>query len=157
VSLALRKSALVEPVRVEGPAGAPPSLPISKLRGVPQAVRIALKQRRITNCDQLLATAARTEGRATLARAIGLDDESMLIVVQRADMARVNGIGAVFGLMLEDLGVCCVADLAAADPVELHERLRRHNQAERIARRSPTPEEVLDWVLQARRLPVIVS
>lgn len=157
MSLALRKSALAQPVRVEAPAGAPPSLPISKLRGVPLAVRIALKQRRITNCDQLLATAASADGRAALARAIALDDESMLIVVQRADMARVNGIGAVFGLMLEDLGVFCVADLAAADPVELHERLRRHNQAERIARRSPTPEEVQDWVAQARALPVIVS
>lgn len=157
MSLALRKSALVERVRVEAPAGAPPSLPISKLRGVPQAVRMALKHRRITNCDQLLATAASAEGRTALARAIGLDDESMLIVVHRADMARVNGIGTVFGLMLEDLGVYCVADLAAADPGELHERLRRHNQAERIARRSPTPEEVQDWVAQARALPVIVS
>lgn len=155
--MALRKNALVEPVGVEAPAVAPPSLPISKLRGVPQAVRMALKQRRITNCDQLLATAARPEGRGALARAIALDDESMLIVVQRADMARVNGIGAVFGLMLEDLGVYCVADLAACDPIELHDRLRAHNQAERIARRSPTPEEVQDWILQARALPVVVS
>jgi hypothetical protein len=39
----------------------------------------------------------------------------------------------------------------------LHERLRSYNQEERLARRSPTPEEVVDWVNQARRLPRLVT
>ena len=72
-------------------------------------------------------------------------------------MARVNGIGVVFGLMLEDLGVDGVESLAGSDPTELHERLRRLNKAERRARRSPTPDEVSAWVAQARTLPVRVS
>jgi hypothetical protein len=39
----------------------------------------------------------------------------------------------------------------------LHERLRGYNRRERLARRSPTPEEVNDWVGQARRLPRLVT
>jgi hypothetical protein len=77
--------------------------------------------------------------------------------VQRADTARVNGVGSVFGLMLEELEVLDVDRLAQQDPRELHERLRSYNQEERLARRSPTPEEVVDWVNQARRLPRLVT
>jgi predicted flap endonuclease-1-like 5' DNA nuclease len=156
VSLAMLRTdgnVAAEQVQPERPA----PLPISKLRGVPNALRVALKSRRITNCDQLLATAAKSQGRAMLARQIVVDDESLLILVQRADMARVNGVGAVFGMMLEDLGIYAVDSLAETVPAELHEKLRAYNQAERIARRSPTPDEVADWIAQARALPVILT
>jgi len=133
------------------------ALPISKLRGVPFQTRVALKVRRITTCNQLLAAAARHEGREALAQATRLPPETLTLLVQRADMARVNGVGTVFGLMLEELGIGDVGVLATQDPVQLHERLRRYNQDERLARRSPTPEEVADWVAQARRLPRLVT
>ena len=133
------------------------SLPISKLRAVPAQLRALLKLRRVTTCAQLLQAAGRAEDRARLARDMGVDPEALLDLVRRADMARVSGIGTVFGMMLEDLGVDDVPGLAAQDPVELHARLRDYNQAERIARRSPTPEEVADWVGQARALARIVT
>ncbi len=132
-------------------------LPISKLRGLTSTARAVLKSRRITTCQQLLRSAARVEDRARLARDSGLDPSALLVLVQRADMARVNGIGTVFGRMLEDLGVTDVALLAAQRSSELHERLRRYNQEERIARRSPTPEEVAEWVEQARQLAPLIS
>ena len=72
-------------------------------------------------------------------------------------MARINGIGVVFGRMLEDLGVEDVASLAGCGAVDLHERLRRFNQVERRSRRSPTPDEVVAWIAQARSLPVLVT
>jgi hypothetical protein len=72
-------------------------------------------------------------------------------------MARVNGVGSVFGLMLEELGILDVASLARQEPAALHERLRAYNQEQRLARRSPTPEEVSDWIAQARRLPRLVT
>jgi predicted flap endonuclease-1-like 5' DNA nuclease len=133
------------------------ALPISKLRGVPFQARVALKVRRITTCNQLLAAAAGAEDREALARATKIAPEILTELVQRADMARVNGIGVVFGLMLEELGIHDVAKLAAQDPEALHEQLRQYNRSERLARRSPTPEEVADWVEQARRLPKLVT
>jgi hypothetical protein len=59
--------------------------------------------------------------------------------------------------MLEDLGVRDVSALARQDPVALHQRLKELNTEERLARRSPTPEEVADWVGQARALPRLVE
>ena len=61
-------------------------------------------------------------------------------------------IGTVFGRMLEDLGILDVAMLAVHDPQLLHEHLRGYNEAQRLARRSPTPAEVMDWIEQARSL-----
>jgi nucleotidyltransferase/DNA polymerase involved in DNA repair len=133
------------------------TLPISKLRGVPFQVRVALKVRRITTCSQLLTAAALFEDREALARATKIAPEILTDLIQRADMARVNGVGAVFGLMLEELGIHDVGALAGQNPEELHEKLREYNRRERLARRSPTPEEVSDWVTQARRLPKLVS
>ncbi|HET6469516.1 MAG TPA: DUF4332 domain-containing protein [Geminicoccaceae bacterium] len=139
------------------PTGPFIALPLSKLRGVPQQYRLMLKARRITSCGQLLAAAASPDQRVALASSAGLDPEHLYEIVRRADIARVNGIGQVFGMMLEHLGVADVATLARQDPAELHERLRQYNQDERIARRSPTPEEVETWIEQARSLPKLLN
>lgn len=133
------------------------SLPISKLRGVPQRTRVLLKARRITSCGQLLEAAGAIERREQLARSTGIDPDLITMLVQRADMSRVNGVGAVFGMMLEDLGIRDVQSLADQDIEGLHQELRSYNQQERLARRSPTPEEVQDWIVQARELNPLVS
>jgi uncharacterized protein DUF4332 len=136
---------------------AEPLLPLSKLRGVPFQARVALKVRKITTCGQLLAAAAYGQDRETLARLTRIEPELLTLLIQRADMVRVNGVGVVFGLMLEELGVRDVGALAVQRAEELHTQLRQYNQRERLARRSPTPEEVTDWIEQARRLPKLVS
>ena len=132
-------------------------LPVSKLRGLAPRVRAALKGHRVTTCGQLLRAAGGAQDRDRLARVAGIDPDALLALVRRAGVARVGGVGVVFGLMLEDLGVRDVPALAARDPAGLHARLFAHNREERIARRSPTPEEVEGWVRQARALPALVS
>lgn len=148
--------------RVAVPAAGQPGdgaypLPVGKLRGVPPELLATLKRRRVVLCSQLLAAAGKAVRREALAASAGLDPGVLLALVQRADRARVVGIGVVFGMMLEDLGVRDVQTLAAQDPGTLHAALRAYNLRERLARRSPTPEEVRDWVGQARALPELVS
>jgi uncharacterized protein DUF4332 len=145
------------------PAGSDPApepwqaLPLAKLRGLTLPVRDALKRHGIATCGRLLRAAGDAGDRDRLAAEAGIDPDVLLALVRQADLARVGGIGVVFGLMLEDLDVHDVPALAAQDPVWLHARLRRHNEQERLARRAPTPEEVDDWVGQARALPVLVG
>src|SRR3954454_19098126 len=140
-----------------GPEPGDLGLPVSKLRGLAPRVRAALKVHRVATCGRLLRAAGGAQDRDRLAREAGIDPDVLLALVRQADLARVAGIGTVFGLMLEDLDVHDVPALAAQDPVWLHTRLRRHNEQERLARRAPTPEEVDDWVRQARALPALVS
>ena len=130
---------------------------LAKLRQVPPRLKAALKARAITTCDQLLAAAGRHDDRVILARSIRSDPDQLTALVRQADLGRVKGVGTVFAWMLEDLGIGDVATLAQQKPEPLHERLRQHNAAGRLARRSPTAEEVTDWIDQARRLPVRVT
>lgn len=132
-------------------------LPLAKLLQVPPLTRLALKARHITTCDQLLAAAGHFDDRTALARAARLAPDQLTDLVRQADIARVQGVGVVFGRMLAGLGVGDVATLAQQEPGKLHERLRRHNDADLLARRAPTADEVTDWIDQARRLPRLVT
>ena len=76
-------------------------LPLAKLRQVPPLLKAALKARSITTCDQVLAVAGRCDDRAALARAARIAPDQRTELVRRADLARVNGVGTVFGRMLE--------------------------------------------------------
>ena len=132
-------------------------LPINKLYGVPQRTYSLLKTKRISNCSQLLGAVGPFEQRDQLSRSSGIDLSELTVLVQRADMSRINGIGAVFGMMLEDLGICDVQSLAGQEADALHRKLCIHNKQEQLSRRSPTPEEVADWVEQSKKLTPLVT
>jgi predicted flap endonuclease-1-like 5' DNA nuclease len=133
------------------------SLHVSKLRGISIDVRNRLKRQGISYTHQLLREAGGAEQRRRLAARGEIDEAALGRLVRRADLARVKGIGAIFADMLELIGVDAVATLAQQEPADLHGRLYQLNAAERLARRAPTPEEVQDWVGQARALPVLVE
>ncbi len=140
------------------PSRAPQSASVSLriLCTVPAALRIALKARKIVSSDQLLAAAGVFEQRVALAALAQLDLAQLTDVVCRADLARIPGIGRVFTGMLVDLGIG-IATLALLEKVALREQLFQHNRANRIARRSPSPDEVADWIDRAANLPVLVT
>ncbi len=133
------------------------ALPISKLRGLSARARHALKLKRITTCGQLMHAAATAEQRRNLSQQTHIDESEILTLVQRADLSRVNGIGVVFCMMLQDLTVHDVGDLSRQNPETLHGQLRDYNTEYRLARRSPTPEEVEDWVRQAKELGSVLT
>ena len=133
------------------------SLHVSKLRGISLEIRRKLKRQGISYTHQLLREAGSTEQRRRLAERSRIDELALLRLVRRADLARVKGVGAIFADMLEMIGVDQVATLAKQDALDLRHRLYQLNAAERLARRAPTPEEVQQWIAQARDLPRLVD
>lgn len=129
------------------------SLHVSKLRGISLDVRIKLKRQGVSYTHQLLSEAGSAERCRRLAASSRIDEATLTRLVRRADLARIKGIGAIFADMLEMIGVDQVAALAEQDPIDLHARLHELNAAERMARRSPTPDEVQQWIMQAHALP----
>src|SRR3954464_2198943 len=65
---------------------------ITELKGVTSEIAAALHAVGIDNCTQLLAASGRPEGRAEVAAALGIDAETMLALVNRADLARIHGL-----------------------------------------------------------------
>jgi predicted flap endonuclease-1-like 5' DNA nuclease len=143
--------------RQEQGGGRSMSLHVSKLRGISNQVRNKLKMHGVTYTHQLLEAAGRLEHRRTLAARSGIEEEVLLRLACRADLARIKGVGAIFADMLELIGVDRVSSLAEHDPGRLHGILHELNAVERFARRAPTPDEVIDWVTQARALPQMVD
>lgn len=133
------------------------SLHLSKVRGTNLQIRARLKGLGITNSRQLLIAAGKRRDRAGVIGATGIDAATLAYITKRADLARVKGIGATFSDMLEVIAVDTVERLASWEPAALHRTLHDFNQAERFARRAPTPEEIQSWVGQARLLPLIVE
>lgn len=133
------------------------SLHVSKLRGISFDVRAKLKRNGVTYTHQLLSAAGNSDKRHEFSEASGIEEMTLTRLTCRADLARIKGIGAIFADMLELLDVDRVAKLAGQDPEKLHDALYTLNAAERFARRAPTPEEVEDWVVQARGLPKLVA
>ena len=133
------------------------SLHVSKLRGISFDVRAKLKRNGVTYTHQLLAAAGQPGQRHEFSEKSGIEEPTLARLTYRADLARIKGIGAIFADMLELLSVDRVATLADQKPEVLHNALATLNSAERFARRAPTPEEVEDWVLQARQLPQLVA
>jgi hypothetical protein len=129
------------------------ALHVSKLRGMDPHTRARLKQCGINYSNQLLAAAGKPEERQRFAARSRIDEAVLWRLARRADLAQVRGIGAIFADMLELVDIDRVSRLAAEEPEVLHRRLVELNSRERLARRAPTPEEVADWVHQARALP----
>jgi hypothetical protein len=130
---------------------------ISKMRGVSPPIRVALKAVGINTSSRLLAVAARLEDRLILASSRNIDLVYLTELVQRADLARIGGIGATSGRMLEMLGIRDVASLARQTPGALASGLGELNDRLRVTRRTPNLAEVTAWVQQARQLPKLVS
>ncbi len=133
------------------------SLPVARLRGISRLLRRVLKRDRIVSCAQLLQALGTHKARAAFARRFGIALDDLTALVQRADLARIHGVGAVFGEMLEQLEVRDVQTLAGCDADRLTVRLQRLHLERRTARRAPNRDEVRHWIRQARSLPILVT
>lgn len=124
---------------------------ISEIAGVSPQLAEALKARGLDDSDKLLAAAATPQARAQLAAELGVTDREILEIANRADLARIKGIGKVYSDLLEFAGVDTVMELRNRNPDNLYEKIVAVS-AEHHVRRIPRRDQVHDWVAQARRL-----
>lgn len=130
---------------------------VRKIRGIQETQAAKLIGQKIKNSEQLLSAATTPKARATLAAAAGMSAQDVLELANRADLARVKGIGKVFSDLLENAGVDTVKELAQRKPANLHAKLAEVNAAKQFAKRAPTLVEVTDWVDQAKALPKMLK
>lgn len=130
---------------------------IGKLRGLSYELEAKLLERGIRTSDQLLTAARTPAGRKDLAEYAGADTRVILELANRADLARVKGVGGVFSDLLEHAGVDTVKELAARRPDRLYAKLIETNAEKRFAGRAPTQNAVKSWVAQAKELPEVLE
>jgi predicted flap endonuclease-1-like 5' DNA nuclease len=129
------------------------TVPILHLRGMSEELESRMKGLGIYNSAQLLEAAHTPAERKALAERVGVTARAILELANRADLARVKGIGGVFSDLLEQAGVDTVAELATRRPENLYAKLIETNAEKALAGRKPALNAVLSWVAQAKELP----
>ncbi|MFZ0788140.1 MAG: DUF4332 domain-containing protein [Chromatiaceae bacterium] len=128
------------------------STPVKDLEGVTDELVAKLAERGIADNEQLVQAAATPAQRKELAGFCGCDTGDILHLVNRADLARIRGIGGVYSDLLEIAGVDTVKELATRRPDHLHARMIETNDRDKLTSKPPTLSMVQDWVGQAKNL-----
>ena len=123
----------------------------AELFGVREDLAASLKAAGLTDSDKLLAAAATPADRKALAVKLGVDEKEVLELANRADLARIKGVGKVYSDLLEWAGVDTVAELGQRNPDNLFEKIVSAAN-EHFVQRLPRREDVADWVSQAKAL-----
>ena len=124
---------------------------ISELQGVTPEIAAALKGEGLNTSDQLLAAAAQPQDRSTLAGRVGIAERALLELANRADLARIKGVGRVYSDLLEFAGVDTVSELATRNADNLFTKLTDVAAKHHVVR-LPRLADVKDWVAQAGAL-----
>jgi predicted flap endonuclease-1-like 5' DNA nuclease len=128
------------------------SVAIDKIRGITKPLVDGLRSVGIRTSGQLLQNAATPLQRKTLANKLGVEPSVILNLANRADLARVNGIGGVYSDLLEHSGVDTIRELAQRRADNLYRRMQEINDARQLAKMLPSEDTVYSWVAQARNM-----
>ena len=127
------------------------TLDLQELAGMTSEMAATLREAGISNCDKLLEATAQPAARDDWAVRLGVDARTVLELTNRADLARIRGIGRVYSDLLEFAGVDTVMELCQRNPDHLYDKLVEVADKHHV-KRTPSREEVNDWVAQAQGL-----
>lgn len=130
---------------------------LSDIAGIGEGYAVKLKGAKISTLEALLACCCKKKNRKDISQQTGIKEALILNWVNRADLARISGIGKKFGDLLEAAGVDSVPELAQRNPQNLHSALAAANDKMAAVDRVPSMAEVQSWVKQAKVLPKVVT
>jgi len=111
----------------------------------------------VASQEDLLTKGSTAKGRAELVEKSGISKKLVLKWVNRADLARIKGVGSEYADLLELAGVDTVPELAQRSPKNLYAKMIEVNEAKKLVRRLPSAGQVAGWVGQANDLPRVVN
>lgn len=130
---------------------------LAEIEGIGEAYAQKMEAAGVTTIEKLLEEGASKKGRESLSEKSGISENLVLKWVNRADLARIKGIGSEFADLLEAAGVDTVPELAQRNAENLAAKLSEVNEEKKLTRRVPTAGEVANWVEQAKSLPRVIT
>lgn len=120
------------------------------IEGIGATYAAKLQEAGITTQEKLLAEGGTAKGRKAIAESTGIGDGHILNWVNRADLARVKGIGEEYADLLECSGVDTVPELAQRNAANLYAKMCEVNDEKNLVRACPSESQVAEWVEQAK-------
>jgi len=130
---------------------------IRDIEGIGDAYAEKFEAAGVKTVEGLLEAGASKSGREDLAEKTEINEKLILEWVNRADLARVKGIGSEYADLLEASGVDSVPELAQRNAENLAAKMEEVNAEKNLVRRVPSEKEVEDWISQAKDLPKVVT
>ena len=126
---------------------------LSEIEGIGAVYAKKLKSLGITSVEGLHDFCKTAKGRIELANISDVSEKLILKWANRADLARIKGIGGKYADLLEVAGVDTIPELAHRLPENLIKKLIEINTDKQLVRRLPVLKQVQSWVHQAKELP----
>lgn len=130
---------------------------LENIEGIGAKYADQLREAGVGSQESLLKKGATPKGRKELAEATGLSGKLILKWVNRADLARIKGVGEEYADLLEYSGVDTVPELAQRNADNLFAKMTEVNEAKNLVRSMPSAKQVADWVAQAKDLPRVIT
>lgn len=116
-----------------------------------------LEKAGVFSMSQVLQRGKTPSGRKAIAEECGISIQEVLTLVNYADLCRVQGISIEIARLLEAAGVDTVPELSHRNPDNLHKKLLDVNLQQKLARHTPSMEDVAAWIAAAKELPREIS
>ena len=127
------------------------------IEGIGESYAQKLIDAGIETTEALLEKCADPSGRKKLSEATEISPKLILKWANRADLARVKGIGSEYADLLEAAGVDTVPELGQRNAQNLHTKLVSVNEEKSLVRQVPSQSKVEDWVAQAKDMPRMLN
>ncbi len=126
---------------------------LNEIEGLDETMEEKLKSAGITSAEELVAASATKENRTDLAKKIDVPEKVILKWANRADLARIKGVGIEYADLLEAAGVDTIPELAQRKADHLLVKLTAVNEEYKFVKKLPTEKQLEDWISQAKELP----
>ena len=130
---------------------------LTEIEGIGQVYQDKLQGFGIRTLEDLLEQGKDRRGRERISERTGISPKLILEWVNLADLFRIKGVGEEYADLLEEAGVDSVPELAQRNPENLHKALVEINEQKDLVRRTPSLDQVKEWVNHAKELPRVVE
>jgi predicted flap endonuclease-1-like 5' DNA nuclease len=130
---------------------------IADIEGIGESYAKKLIDAGVHTVEALLEGGKEPKGRKGLAEKTGISEALILKWVNRADLARIKGVGSEYADLLEASGVDTVVELSKRVPANLMKKMEEINTTKKLVRKMPVETQVEDWVAQAKKLDRVVT
>ena len=130
---------------------------LSDIEGIGTVYAQKLSSAGVGDQNKLLNHGSTAKGRKELSEKTGISEKMLLEWCNRADLARVSGIGEEYADLLEHAGVDTVPELAQRNAANLQKTMQELNTEKKLVRKMPSLSNVEDWIQQAKELPRVIT
>jgi predicted flap endonuclease-1-like 5' DNA nuclease len=125
---------------------------IEDIEGIGPKYAELLRTAGVDTPAKLLDRGATRKGREELNKNLGINDGLILKWVNMCDLCRISGVSTQYSELLEEAGVDTIKELRNRNAENLTTKMKEINDTKNLVKRTPTLNEVSNWIEQAKEL-----